>query len=1234
MSQDQCPSSKKEGLPLHSERTAHALVGSAGGSKAYWRGLEDLADTPEFRENLEREFPAGASELLEGSRRTFLKLMGAGLALAGVVSIPGCRRPDHKILPYSKNVPEDIIPGKSLFYATSMPLPGGGAEGLLVETHEGRPTKIEGNPLHPNNQGKSGLWAQASILDMYDPDRLTEPSQVVNGQDAPRTSEDFPKAWAPEHFKQYDATRGAGLAIIVEKKTSPCRDAMEAAVKARFPKATWISYDALENRGAIDGLATAFGRPVREVLDFSKAKLIVSLDRDFTQFEPLSMTYARDFAANRRVAKVEDSISRFYMVEPSFSSTGSLADHRRRMAPAEIEAFIAKVAARVLNKRQVPGSKSLTLAADRLAGNGEVDAFADAVAADLMSADFAGKSIICVGASQPAWVHALVAGLNQALGNVGQTVRYAPLGDGEAQNSAAALADLCKAIDGGQVKTVVTIGCNPVYNAPAELDFAEKFKKVPERIALSTDNNETVAASTWKLNGCHYLEAWGDTQSVEGMIAPIQPMIAPIYGGMSELEMLALIAGYPKAVGYEIVRDVWKKNIAAWMPKSDAGFDTLWSRALHNGVLGVAPTAKPTEMVAGFDKISTGIGAVQVATAPSRQALAVAFRGVAMHDGRWNNNAWLQELPEASSRICWDNVALISPTTAKDLDLHQTAETDKKPKGRVAELKIGDRKMRIACWAVPGVPDNTVVLPLGYGREAVGLVGNGTGFNTFAVRTSKNAWAAGGATLTPVDTGDQWYNISSMQTHWSMEGRAIARQVDVQAWNSTKLHEEIASSNKTRTDSYGRPFPLDFAERLAGTELPHQPSGYGIYANPFDAKRGDGFDPNRASEEPGKSTDKRNAFARRAQWGMTIDLSTCTGCNVCTIACQAENNIAVVGKIEVNKGREMHWIRVDRYFVSSLETADREGRRNDWNDPELAMMYQPVACVHCESAPCETVCPVNATTHGPEGHNFMTYNRCIGTRYCANNCPYKVRRFNFFDYGVTKFNGGLEEPVKEMVGETISNNLPKNHNLIPPRIRKKLDEISRMQKNPNVTVRSRGVMEKCSYCIQRTNEAKIAYKLGKVRAGEQYAFDTDGIPDGYVQTACQQACPTNAIVFGDTLDKDTPYKNGEGAERLGSMVKFWRDNPRAYLLLGYLKTVPRTSHLLRVNNPSKQLLTAINDVDRLKAFDNPFGPHGLGGEHGGDEHAPHVGEKHSFIDSNKRGRDGYVMSLSVLGARA
>ncbi len=1198
---DQCPSSIKEGTPLHTARASGTAVGVGTGER-YWRGLEDLADTGEFRDFLEKEFPASAAELLDGSRRTFLKLMGAGLALAGAATVPGCRRPDHKIMPYSRSVPEEVVPGKALFYATSVPLPGLGAEGLLVETHENRPTKTEGNPLHPANQGKSSVWSQACVLDLYDPDRCKFPEFVRKGVAVEATWDDF-AAWSKQHFASFDADKGAGLGIVYDKYASPTREAMIARLKAKWPKASFAAWNALDNSATLAGTAMFFGEPMREVLDLAGAKTIVSFERDFLQLEAGALANARGWGASRRVSTTKDGMSRLYAVESSYTLVGASADHRLCLPPGQIPAALVALAKRVVAAGGATAGPLSTALAGAKADDAGIDTkFIDELAKELTDAGNRGRSVIVCGASLPPLMHALVAAMNAALGNVGAGVKYAPAAGDEAGSPVEQLAALARRLDAGEINTVLALNANPVFNAPADMEFARKFVKAAHRVALCDCPDETSALCTWRLPSAHVLERWGDTRSLDGTIAPTQPMIAPLYDGRSDIEVLAMVAGEPRTAGYEIVRAAWKENRAQWFPKGGNDFERLWRRALHDGVAaGTGALVVPKK--ADGENVGAALRGFAFAAAPGESKLDVVFAATNHHDGRYANNSWICELPDPVSRVVWDNPAYVSPRTAEKLGLMQTAATDKKPKAMMADLKVGTRSMRIGVWAVPGVADHTVVLPLGWGREAVGLVGQGCGFNTFAVRTSDALWTAAGATLTRAVDGEK-YPVSCTQTHGSMEGRALVREVDLPAW-----HKHGDEPTQVSKDAYGREKSLVFAERLEGGELSHMPALVGAYANPFNGSAANA-DPKALAHDPAHAgkPPKAPAFTEKPQWGMSIDLATCIGCNVCTVACQSENNIPVVGKIEVNKGRELQWIRVDRYFKGSDEHSTS------------GVLYQPVACVHCENAPCETVCPVNATVHGSEGHNYMTYNRCIGTRYCANNCPYKVRRFNFFDYGVAKYNGAYfgQEALEGVLPGALESQ-PRaaskiNPNLIPPRLRKRLDEISKMQKNPNVTVRSRGVMEKCSYCIQRTNEAKIELKLRGKPDGSMWRPD-DGVPDGFVQTACQQACPTDAIVFGDILDK-------------ASRVHQAREHQRSYLLLGYLNTRPRTTYMVGMKNPNPALRAPVDD---------PFGHHGgdhtgVGGDHGTvPENAP---RKVGYVNPSKAGRDGYVMSLAVLGAHA
>ncbi len=1191
MSMDQCPSTVGEKPVVKPRSFATTQVGVTG--KAYWRSVEELADTPDFRDWLEQEFPSGASRLLESSRRTFVKLMGASIALAGAATLPGCRRPDHKILPYSREVPEEIIPGKALYFATSVHLPGGAVEGLLVETHEGRPTKVEGNPLHPTNNGKSSHWAQACILGLYDPDRLKDP---VFGPDrgsseevkTPRSWADF-GAWSHQHVARFADEKsagagGQGLAFLIDKHRGPSRDAVKSAVLAKYPKAMWVAYDPIQSDAPIEATKAAFGAPMREVLSLDKADVIVALDRDYLGDDADRVRNTSGWASKRRVVSVSDTMSRTYSFESGYTITGAKADHRWAVAPSSIGAYLVAIAKELGTKVAGPIRSAIETANVKTV---PVDMNAvRAIAADLTAS--AGKSAVLVGPTQSSAVHALAIAVNAALGNIGSTINYRPMGVDEATTSGA-LATLISAMKAGKIDTLVTVGVNPVYDAPGSADFAAAFAKVPHRITASIDNNETVSASTWRLPMSHTLESWGDTEAWDGTIAPIQPMIAPLFGTRSDIEVLLTIAEAPVTDGYEFVRSAWKGKI-----KTD--FEKAWRRALHDGVLiGAAATTPKVETAKIAEGVGAMIGAVKgnFARVPTPDSMDVVFAVGMPGDGSLANQGWLQELPDPLTKIVWDNVALVSPATADKYDIRQERGIEKHRSARMITITVDGQKVTIPAWKMAGIPDNTVVVQVGYGRKVCGLVGTDVGSNVFPLSGNaggaSNRRVASGGSIERAGEGPSWWPISTTQMHGSMEGRAIVREVDLPAW--AKFGDKLDPHDH---DHYGQKRELKFAERLG--ELSHTPANVNAYINPQRGTKLPPDDPHNLSKENelGNVPD----YAKSPQWGMSIDLSTCTGCSACTIACQAENNIPIVGKIGVNKGRELHWIRVDRYF---------EGK-NDV-DEDLGVMFQPVACVHCENAPCETVCPVNATVHGPEGINYMVYNRCIGTRYCANNCPYKVRRFNFFQWGTKRYQGDY---IGKDSLEAIGIGGPKNHNLIPARLREELNEVQKLQQNPDVTIRSRGVMEKCTYCIQRINEARIEIKLK----------DLKHIPDGFFQTACQQSCPSDAIVFGDINDKL-------------SRVSKLRDHARTYMLLGFLNTRPRTTYLAGIRNPNPALASA----ERKDKWESPFG-HGSeheGHDSPGHDAQPHGDEgKHAMLgyDPSRTFEDrGYKMSLAVLGGQ-
>jgi molybdopterin-containing oxidoreductase family iron-sulfur binding subunit len=1002
--------------------------------RTYWRSLAQIEDRPEFRAALEREFPEGASELPEGvTRRELMMLVGASMSLAGLA---GCRRPVEEIVPYV-TAPEEIVPGIPRYYATTMPF-GRSAYGLIVESHEGRPTKIEGNPAHPSTLGASSSRVQASVLGLYDPDR----SQSITLKGEPKSWTDFVMAWG-QLSQTHAADGGASLAVLSESFSSPTLARLASELRARYPKLQWATYDAVSDENRLAGLRQATGRDVDLVLRLDRASVILCLDADPLLTDPETIRHARGFADGRRAGALSTSsgqassgtMNRLYAVEGVYSLTGAMADHRLRLESRQIAAFLAALAARL----GAPATSS-----QGGADVSGVDArWIDAVAKDLQANR--GRGLIIAGERQPAAVHAGVCALNAHLGNTGTTVTYYETKDA-ALPSVSSLTSLVSAMKGGAVQTLVILGGNPVFDAPVDLDFASAMAKVPHTIALGHTVDETSSGAEWHIPRAHYLESWGDARAVGGMLSVVQPLILPLFGGRTPVDVLGLMVGDKDRPGYDVVRDTWRPILG------ESEFDTKWNRVLHDGVLA---GSELTEVVPNVK----GEALAELARAPgSASDLEIVFvPSPSLHDGRFANDGWLQELPDPLTKLTWDNPALVSPKTAETLAL--TNE-------ELVRLEYAGRSLELPVWILPGMADGVVALTLGYGRQRAGRIGSGVGFNTFTVRASNAPGFDSGGRLTRLG---RTYSLSATQNHGSMEGRPIVRESTL-----AELQSQASA-----------PAPTEGAHAAEG-----KPGALGVYP-----------------EEPQHfSLWKEHTYDQGHQWGMTIDLNACIGCNACMTACQSENNVPVVGKIQVAKQREMHWIRVDRYFSGEPS-----------GSPEI--VFQPVPCMHCEDAPCEQVCPVAATVHDGEGLNVMVYNRCIGTRYCSNNCPYKVRRFNFFNFT------------------------------------KDTPDILRLAMNPDVTVRARGVMEKCTYCTQRINRARIDAKL----AGRE-------LRDGDVKTACQQACPASAIEFGNLRDAS-------------SRVVKAKADPRNYALLDELNTKPRTTYLAKVRNPNPDLEGVRTDAE-------------------------------------------------------
>jgi MoCo/4Fe-4S cofactor protein with predicted Tat translocation signal len=1015
-------------MSTHSRKTAaldlvaiRARLQGAHG-RQYWRSLEEAAASEEFQEVLQREFPHQAAEWHDPiSRRRFLQLMAASLALAG---LSACQAPAEKIMPYVRT-PEEIIPGKPLFFATAMPL-SGGALGVLAESHLGRPTKIEGNPQHPASLGATHALAQGSVLTLYDPDR----SQAVTYAGRISGWGTFLGAMSRMLAEQRHHG-GRGLRLLTETVTSPTLGQQLQQVLDRFPAAKWHQYEPVNRSQVWEGLRLAFGRYLEPQYRFDAATIVLALDADFLSCEPgSSVRYAHDFASRRQVRQGQTAMNRLYVVESTHSNTGAFADHHLALRPSDIPHF-AYLLARELGVVEAHGLKSDTR--PRQASSLEPQSsLVRAIIGDLRG--HPGDSLILAGEQQPPIVHALAHAMNHALGNVGRTVVYTDPVAARPLDQMASLRDLVADMEAGQVECCVIIGGNPVYTAPADLHFAEQLAKVKLRIHLGLYADETAALCHWHLPESHYLEAWGDTRAYDGTVTIMQPLIAPLYAGHSAHELLAVLLGEFNPSGYQIVRDYWRGHL----PAED--FEPFWRTALHGGVIaGTAFTPRHVDYQ-GLNIEQEDVPATTVDPRSSvstnlepQASLELVFRpDPTVWDGRFANNGWLQELPKPLTQLTWDNTALLSPAVAGRLGLSNE---------EVVELRYQGRTVQAPVWIMPGHADHTVTVTLGYGRWRAGRVGTNTGFNAYALRTSSAPWIAQGLEIRKTG-GSQ--PLATTQSHHSMEGRHIVRAGTLAQYLT---HPEFVHD--------------------LGHDPPRHLSLYPEYASKGHA------------------------------WGMAIDLNVCIGCNVCVIACQAENNIPIVGKTEVIRGREMHWLRVDRYY------------KGDLDHPET--YFQPVPCMHCENAPCEVVCPVAATAHSAEGLNDMVYNRCIGTRYCSNNCPYKVRRFNFLQYA-----------------DYHTDSL-------------------KLLRNPDVTVRSRGVMEKCTYCVQRINAARIeAQKENRM------------IRDGEVVTACQAACPTGAIVFGDINNPS-------------SRVSAMKATPLHYGLLTELNTRPRTTYLARLRNPHPDL---------------------------------------------------------------
>ncbi len=988
----------------------------------FWRSLDELAATPAFQDLLHREFPRHASEWTDGvSRRSFLQLASASLALAGLT---GCtKQPLEQIVPYVRQ-PEQLIPGKPLYFATALTL-GGYATGVLAESHQGRPTKIEGNPDHPASLGATDVFAQAAVLTLYDPER----SQSILRTGRPGTWGGFVGEMNAS-LRALEALRGRGLRLLTGTVTSPTLTGQIQDLLRRFPEARWHRWEPAGRHQAAAAATRAFGRPLETRYDLTRARVVVSLGADVLCEGPAGVRYARDFADSRRVRGDRREMSRIYAIESVPTNGATLADHRLQLSPIQLEVFILALAQRL--GAAPAGGQILT--------DATVVNWVEAIAQDLQQNRGASLVVASEHASPAAQV--LVHAINQALGNAGTTVLYQEPVEADPQDHVASLAELVRDMNAGQVELLLMLdGANPVYTAPADFGFAQALQKVPLRVHHGLYEDETSEYCHWHIPAAHELESWSDARAFDGTVSLIQPLIDPLYGGKSAHELLAALSATPDVTGYDVVRQFWSTRLTG-------AFETAWREALLKGLI-PGTAAMPATATVGDGAVQRAAGEIlaSLSRVQPGQITLLLRPDPTIWDGRFASNAWLQELPKPITKLTWDNALIVSPKTAErlKLDVYETVE-----------VAAGGRKIEAAVWILPGVAEDTALLHLGYGRRRAGKA-SGQGFDAYALRTSGALWTVPDVQVRSL--GGE-YLLACTQNHHILHG---VHEDDLAS-------EEAARRHIIRTGTLEE-FRRDPAFIQKEREVP-------------------------ARDETLYPNHKYEGHA----WGMSIDLNVCTGCSSCVVACQSENNIPVVGKEQVLKHRAMHWLRIDRYFAGGLD--------------EPAIHNQPIPCMQCENAPCEVVCPVAATAHSDEGLNDMVYNRCVGTRYCSNNCPYKVRRFNFLRYS------------------------------------DKSTPVLALAQNPDVTVRMRGVMEKCTYCVQRIEQAKIESKV----AGRPIA-------PNQIQTACQQACPTRAIVFGDLNDA-------------ASEVKRLKADPLNYGLLEELNTRPRTTYLAKLRNPNPLLEAA------------------------------------------------------------
>jgi len=1121
--------------------------------KRYWKSLNDYSESPQFRDWVEREFPQGASMLDGVERRGFMKLMAASFGLAGL-GLTSCRRPEHAILPYGKS-PEELIPGVPNYYATSMPTHCGFLP-LIAESHQGRPTKIEGNPSYLPFGGSTDIYAQASVLNLYDPDRAKGSFERESVQVGDASSSRWKKIGSQDALSKIkDWSTDGKVAILAESSFSAARNHLSAELEKKG--VLWAEHDTLSSNSIEKELGQALGQklPIRTIPKLQKVSRVLSLDCDFMGREPYALANSRNFMSGRKVLKPSDAhkMNRLYSVESDLTLTGGVADHRLRLESSHFVSFSALLAAEVLKlgkKKDQPLIEHLSKIGKSSAAHIE---WIQKCALDLRTKP--NRSLVLAGKHLPIEVHLAAFAINQSLGSIGKSVDYLSVPG----TSSVQLSDLVASIENGEVDSLILLGGNPIHSTSGFIDWSEVLGKVKRSARIGFSLDESSQLCDLHIGQSHFLECWdlGQTWDQTAII-PTQPLLAPLFDTLSDLEFLLGLNDSDQST-----HDFVKNLNAESNNQSDHDYmDFLRLGVRKTSTQKLSKEADPQKALLALDAkdFTPAEDSLEVLLVPDFHAL----------DGRFINNGWMQECPHPITKLTWDNALLISPVLAKSLEkdypnlglLPKPTMLNKNgqiapdnavfdngyQKAPVVRISLSDDKfIEGPLYVQPGLADQTIVASLGMGRKNTGRVGHGTGYDAFPLLSEDGNRIISDISLKP--TGE-YQILANTQEHWSMEGRAIVREANLNEYVEDEDFAHHMGAESHSPPIWGKDQDKDYKHKSQTT-----PRGNSAYEHP---------DHNyEHSDTPGLH-----------QWGMAIDLNQCTGCSACVVACQSENNIPIVGKDQVLRGREMHWMRLDRYYSST----EREGTDIP---SDVQVSFQGVSCMHCETAPCESVCPVNATVHDEEGLNAMAYNRCVGTRYCANNCPYKVRRFNFFDWNKRNINELYKGPLGE-----------------------ENDPLPSMGKNPDVTVRMRGVMEKCTYCVQRIQEAKIRIKVKAQRKaklttgldGSEMKLETKDIkvPDGTIRPACQQVCPSDGVAFGDLSDPD-------------SRVSQLTNDPRNYSVLGYLNTRPRTTYLAKVRNPNPQMPDYSASPHAAREYHDKAHP----SHHGDDHHGEHNEQKES-----------------------